>query len=163
MEPKQGWITPTRRILSCPGNEHLQFAGQDPELKALVPRYDELVQEVQDAHDSCEELQEREGRTNAEWHTYEIARSDAASELYDTLIKAGCVRFGHGYTNDPCFEGTPEAVKAAHDTIMSLVLDQRPDIRTRIYKTAVQEAEEQAAATARQILENRNLCGVYSP
>lgn len=124
---KTGWITPTRRLVDCTAFEHIPVVAEDEELKSLVPQFDHLMSDIAEAKESCEELAEREGSHNAEWHTYENVQDEARSEITYTLYKAGCIRFLLK-PRELFVQGTPQALQSSMDAIRSLAEDRRLDI-----------------------------------
>ncbi|MDE2101295.1 MAG: hypothetical protein KGL39_28875 [Patescibacteria group bacterium] len=105
-----GWITPTRRFIPTDAWQHFQEIGKDPELKALVPEYDNRLADLEEIEASCREMQERYGPCQGEWHDYEITNDDYRRDAVKALYAAGVIRVGT-VGSMLHFEGTPDGIQ----------------------------------------------------
>lgn len=104
---KFGWITPTGRFVECDLHKHLEVASQDPEMSLCIK---ELLDHLESVREGCQELEDREGRWNAEWHCYEMAMDDAQESSIEILYESNFIRVGE-FNDTFHFEGTSHAIK----------------------------------------------------
>ncbi len=108
-----GWITPTGRFVDCPAYNHLEIIEKDTELSS-IPKVKELIQYLDGIRYDCQEISEREGSWNAEWHVYTMACDENIPKIYEALLNAGSIRVGE-WDNTLHFEGRPNVIKNRFD------------------------------------------------
>jgi hypothetical protein len=108
-----GWLTPSGEFVKCELYEHLSVVVENPVFIAQVPEIDSLLQELYDCESYCQEMSEREGSGNAEWHRYEMLQDGMSCKIRCLLLDAGFIRVGE-YKNSIHFEGRPNHLKSKH-------------------------------------------------
>lgn len=86
-----GWIV-NCKFFECEPYAHISKIFGTPELECLIPNSEELKIEIDEMYKACQELAEKEGDGNAEWHRYEIVCDDARAEAVAAFYRAGAVR-----------------------------------------------------------------------
>ena len=89
-----GWIAPTGEQLGTNSFGHIDGAIQWDVALQAIPAINELMDDVRAAQDACLDLEKREGSTNAEWHTYEMAMDDARGKIHELMMAVGFLRIG---------------------------------------------------------------------
>lgn len=113
-----GWLTPKKELVTCRHFEHLEVAlqkwliGHSEFYRALQPLGAEKLR-VNELRKNCEALEAREGRVNAEWHTYEVANDAFNDRVYWALMRCGFVRIGEG-RGELHFEALPAGIHSAY-------------------------------------------------
>lgn len=117
MKGVYGWILPNGEFVECPAFQHLETIMGMPQLTALVPEIDSIWNGVQGVRESCEEL--FESGEHPEWHSYDMAKCDAFSQIAEALYKNGCLRVA---SNQDClhFEGFGKAIQSLYQRCKDL-------------------------------------------
>ena len=125
-----GWISNFGDVLACKSFGHIEAISEWKVVQDNLPEVDEILARVQDAHNGCLEMAERDGDHSAEWHTYEMARDSAESELIDVLTKAGYIRLGvNRYTQTVEAQGRPEAIASRLHILRRIVQEYNAENR----------------------------------
>ncbi len=103
-----GWWSPDGQYIETKPFNHIEAIRTNPILQ--ITSWAEIEEALADVERGCQALQDKEGRTNAEWHMYEIACSRASTIMYLRLIEAGFIRLGTRL-QELCCEGKPEAIQ----------------------------------------------------
>jgi len=108
-ETGYGWITPSGKIVAT--NHYMHMSADILEQMADdLPDFSDIEAELEECEAGCQELEDAEGSVNAEWHVYETACDDAASDKIHRMMHAGFIRVGtrtgEGWVY---FEGTSQA------------------------------------------------------
>lgn len=93
-----GWINRSGRCIACGMYDHLDKAMVNIDDPAARREFEEGMEVVRETREMCEEADEREGSTNAEWHLYDMASDKFKDALVRFLYGDGWVRVGsrHG-------------------------------------------------------------------
>lgn len=110
-----GWLSPDGALIPCGLHDHLQAIAAVPSVAAMVQPLLARKAEVDEIEAGCQEISDREGASNAEWHVYECAFEDWRVEIrtvFDRLHADGWIRLGTG-TN---YEGKVLEAEGFFDT-----------------------------------------------
>jgi len=108
MKGVYGWLLPNGEFVECSAYQHLETIMGLPQLTALVPEIDGIWNGVQGVRESCEEL--IESGEYPEWHSYDMAKWDAFSQIAESLYHNGCLRIASAQGNLH-FEGYGNAIQ----------------------------------------------------
>ena len=115
-KPLFGWLSPRGNFYQVDIFRHLNAISQFPELKNLIPNFDQEMEQVErHANNSQELIAQGE---HPEWH-HEIAEYDFRTKAIKMLYSAGCLRVGtaQGLLH---FEGFPLAIQNLHQKAKDL-------------------------------------------
>jgi len=104
-----GWLSPRGNFYQADLFGHIEAVGKSPELKRLVPNFDEEVADLERQRQYKNDLIDQ--GEHPEWHTYEMAEDDFKHSIIHALYANGCLRVGSNgsYMH---FEGSPQAIKS---------------------------------------------------
>jgi hypothetical protein len=106
-----GWMSPRGNFYPSEVYEHLESIGKIPELKALVPNYDQEMEAIE--HLARWSRTQMDLGEHPEWHSYEMAKDEFAPKAIEALYAAGCLRVG-SVQNVIHFEGKPAGIQNLH-------------------------------------------------
>lgn len=114
-----GWLCPDGEFIQCPMYEHLAMVNEHPIFVKKVPKIGDLLDNLEEIERGCQELADREGSHNAEWHTYEMAMDRIRPEIWRLLLNAGFIRVGEA-NEELYFEGRPNVLKSKYQACKDL-------------------------------------------
>jgi hypothetical protein len=106
-KPFTGWCCPGGEIVECATYAHLDAVRELP--GCPISQINEIWESTESVRESCQELSDREGSVNGEWHIYEMACDDAKHETWKCLLTHGFVRLGTR-KQELCCEGIPSSL-----------------------------------------------------
>ena len=112
-----GWLTPVGDVVETGRYNHAESVKDEPQLRRLLPDFDDWLNEIEEMKNCCSSWEESEG--HGEWHQYEIVNDEVTTKIVHALYEAGCLRIGYvgGYLT---FEGKPQAIKNLHQKALDL-------------------------------------------
>ena len=112
-----GWLSPKGNFYPARPMQHLDAVAQSPELKSLLPSFDERMAELKSREQESEDLIAND--EHPEWHGYEMLKDDIEYGVMRNLYSQGCLRVGSvGSTMH--FEGTANAIKNLYNKAINL-------------------------------------------
>lgn len=118
-ERVSGWLCPDGQFIQCPMYEHLDILNEHDIFFKKVPKALELMEELEAVHQACQDLADREGHHNGEWHCYEMATDRIRPEIWRLVLNAGFIRVGES-DDELYFEGRPNVLKSRHQACVDL-------------------------------------------
>ena len=120
-----GWLSPSGKFFQTGMYNHVADVGKIPELKALIPWYDERADAVEHTREYCNNLS-RQGE-HPEWHCYEMAHYDFQTSVVKALYERGCLRVGDAGSGTLAFEGMPNVIKSMRQTAIEFAQSHNMD------------------------------------
>jgi hypothetical protein len=114
-----GWLCPSGEFIQCDRWEHIETCRKHPIFAQRVPKVLEILEDLDSTEEMCQELADREGNHNAEWHIYDIARDAARPKIWRLLLNDGFIRVGE-VDGDLHFEGRPNQLKSKYQMCKDL-------------------------------------------
>lgn len=108
-----GWLCPNGEFIECSRWEHIATCRKHPIFAQRVPKVLEILEDLDRTEEMCQELADREGNHNAEWHLYDIASDNARPKIWRLLLNDGFIRVGE-VDGDLHFEGRPNQLKSKY-------------------------------------------------
>ena len=110
-----GWLTPNGNFIECETANHIEFFNKNKELIQDQEKIVKIFLDLELLRNEFDEISEREGSHNAEWHIYEIACDNARTQIWKQLLDNGFIRVGEmrGCLH---FEGRPKYIKKRFQT-----------------------------------------------
>ena len=105
-----GWLTPRNQFIECGMWAHLSVILQNDEARSITDLV-EIESHLEYVEEGCQELIDQD--EHPEWHTYEMACSDAAHDMVKILYDHQFIRIAQK-GDRVHFEGRPNALKDAH-------------------------------------------------
>lgn len=122
MKSITGWLCPNGEFIQCGRFEHIAVCKQYPIFGERVPKILDILESLDETEQMCQEMADRDGHRNAEWHIYEIASDKAGPEIKRLLLNNGFIRVGE-FDGDLHFEGRPNHLKSQHQMCKDLADD----------------------------------------
>lgn len=106
-----GWMCPNGEFVECDSMQHLAAVRSHPVFFRCVPEIERILDDLAETEEMCQDLADREGASNAEWHIYERKNDRAGSSIVRLMLDAGFIRVG-SVAGDIHFEGRPNRLKS---------------------------------------------------
>lgn len=114
-----GWLCPNDEFIQCSLYEHIEVAVNNPVVLKYVPEIIDMIHTLSEIEEGCQDLADREGGHNAEWHIYEMACDKARPKIRKLLLNNGFIRVGES-DGDLHFEGKSNYLKSRYQACVSL-------------------------------------------
>lgn len=88
-----GWLTPKREFIEAPLYRHMGLISSDERMQP--EKVKSLLTYLKEIEKECNEIAEKDGNHNAEWHIYEIAMDNAAYKIWNILMDEGYMRISN--------------------------------------------------------------------
>jgi hypothetical protein len=108
-----GWLSPDGEYIPCGMYEHLEAIATNPIFLKRVPEIEDIFAALEEVAAGCQELADREGSHNAEWHIYEMECDRLRPKIWKKILNAGFIRVGE-VGEDLHFEGRPNVLRSKY-------------------------------------------------
>lgn len=115
-----GWLCPGGEFVECDTYHHMSVVSKNPVFCAKAPKVTEILERLESIEEDCQDMADREGSHNAEWHVYEMACDRAKDQIYEALLDVGFIRVGESADHELHFEGKPYSLKKYHQVCVDL-------------------------------------------